>query len=300
MGPTILALGGNTLATSDDADYDDQLRTVRSTIEGLEWPRNDGGPIVWTHGNGPQIGNRLIEHEAVDTPALPLDALVAATQGQLGYMLTNALAHHHDEPVPAMTTRVVVDPDDPAFEEPTKPIGPRYDSAEAREKPFETAPVEGDSGTYRRVVPSPRPQRILEAPTIERLVEAERSVVCCGGGGIPVTDTEDGFVGKPAVVDKDHTSARLGRYIDAGELIFVTDVPCAYLGFGTDRQEPIGEVDPDTLRQYLDRGEFGAGSMRPKAEACAAFVDGGGHRAVITQPADLGDALDGTAGTQVR
>ncbi|SDX91288.1 amino acid kinase family protein [Halopenitus persicus] len=300
MEPTIIALGGNTLVSSDDADYAEQLRRVRSTVDRLEGVTSTGRTIVWTHGNGPQVGRQLLEREVADTPARPLDALVAATQGQLGYLLSHALDAHHDEAVPAVTTRVVVDPDDPAFEEPTKPVGPCYDAAEVREKPFETAPVEGGADTYRRVVPSPRPRRILEAPTIEQLVETGQSVVCCGGGGIPVADRGDGFEGQAAVVDKDYTSALVGRHLDADELVFVTDVPCAYLDYGTDAQEPIGEVDPGTLRKYLERGEFGAGSMGPKAEACASFVDEGGRRAVITQPEDLDDALDGAAGTQVR
>ncbi|MFB6195578.1 MAG: carbamate kinase [Haloplanus sp.] len=301
MTRTVLALGGNALVERGAASYADQRDTVRRTVDHLDPLRAGDRDVVFTHGNGPQVGNRLLEQEAAatETPTLPLDVLVAETQGQLGYLLANALDARWDETALAISTRAVVDGDDPAFESPSKPVGPWYTEAEANRKPFETAAVGSGERPYRRVVASPRPRRIVERDRIDRLV-GRGPVICCGGGGIPVVDADDGFEERAAVIDKDYTSAVLGCHLDARELVFLTDVPCAYLDYGTHDQRPIETVDPETLQAYIDRGEFGEGSMRPKAEACVAFVESGGERAVITRPADVEAALAGTAGTRVR
>lgn len=296
---TVLALGGNALTGESDTSHEEQLATARETVSHLDERHVLARDIVWTHGNGPQVGNRLLEQEATETPSLPLDALVAETQGHLGYLLTRALDAAHDETALTVATRAVVDPDDPAFESPTKPVGPWYAEAEAASKSFETAEVGAESPSYRRVVASPRPQRVVEGEQIERLVERGESVVCCGGGGIPVAETDGGFEGEAAVVDKDYTSALLGERIEAEELVFLTDVPYAYLDYGTDDQRPLESVDPSTLRDHLQNDEFGEGSMRPKVEACISFVEAGGDRAVITETEQVAAALAGDAGTQV-
>ncbi|WP_248896752.1 carbamate kinase [Haloplanus halobius] len=296
---TVLALGGHCLLEGEDADHASQPATIRRTVRRLGPLQSADRTVVWTHGNGPQVGNRLLEQAAADTPAHPLDVLVAETQGHLGYLLARVLDSQWNETALPVTTQAVVDADDPAFESPSKPVGPRYTAAEAERKPFETAPVEGGNA-HRRVVPSPRPQRIVEADAIESLVDRGQSVICGGGGGVPIVETDDGLEGREAVIDKDHTSALLGRRLDARELVFLTDVPYAYLDYGTDEQRPIEDADPATLREYLDRGEFGTGSMRPKVDACARFVAEGGERAIITTPESVDAALAGDAGTQIR
>jgi carbamate kinase len=300
MTRTVIALGGNTLAPTGDADHETQVETMRETVHRLDALLSSDSDVVWTHGNGPQVGNRLLEQEAAETPAMPLDVLVAETQGQTGYLLGRVLDAAREGPTLTVTTRVVVDPDDPAFESPSKPVGPHYTREEAESKPFETAVVESGERPYRRVVASPKPERVVEGEEIASLVDRGVPVVCCGGGGIPVVETDDGQEGRAAVVDKDYTSALLGRQIGAEELLFVTDVAHAYLAYDTDDQRPIAETDPETLRQYIADGEFGTGSMRPKAEACASFVEGGGSRAVVTRPEDVEAALAGETGTQVR
>jgi len=261
-----------------------------------------GYEVVLTHGNGPQVGNRLLEQEAgADVPALPLDVLVAETQAQLGYLLQQALDNALGGGTDFVTvvTQTVVDPDDPAFENPTKPIGPWYAEAEAREKPFETRPVGTGARTWRRVVPSPEPVEVVEADEVARLVDAGNRVVCAGGGGVPVV-RDGGLHGVEAVVDKDRTSALLASAVGADLLVLLTDVPFAAVNYGGPDERPLRDVDPTTLREHLTAGEFGAGSMRPKVEACLAFVESGGERAVVARPEDLAVALAGTAGTQLR
>lgn len=300
MTRTIFALGGNALVDDDVASHEEQLATVRRAVEGLDASVESDRDIVWIHGNGPQVGYRLLEQEAAETPTVPLSGLVAETQGQLGHLLARALDATWPGTTTTVVTRVVVDDDDPAFDTPSKPVGPRYSQAEAEEKPFETAAVAEGERPYRRVVASPRPRRVVEADAIETLLDRGVRVVCGGGGGVPVVETGDGFVGRAAVVDKDHTAALLGRRLDAAELVFLTDVPFAYLGYGTEEQRPITHVTPATLRTYIQQGEFGEGSMRPKAEACASFVEAGGKRAIITSPDEAHLALAGSAGTRVQ
>ncbi|MHC3437035.1 carbamate kinase [Natrialbaceae archaeon A-gly3] len=260
-----------------------------------------GYDVVLTHGNGPQVGNRLLQQESTDeTPQLPLDVLVAETQAQIGYLLQQALDNELTGPTDFMTvvTQVVIDTDDPAFQNPTKPVGPFYTETEAAQKPFETRKVSNGDWPYRRVVPSPEPVEIVEGEEITRLVEQENLVICAGGGGVPVTH-DGGLRGVEAVIDKDKVSQLLASDLGAETLVILTDVECAYVNYGEPDQQPLHRVTSQELRSHLEAGEFGEGSMQPKVEACLRFVEQGGERAVITSSDRLRDALSSEAGTRV-
>jgi carbamate kinase len=300
--PVVVALGGNTLLGERGPwTFDEQVEAVERTAREVAAAVAAGYDVVLTHGNGPQVGNLLLQQErAPETPQLPLDVLVAETQAQIGYLLQQALDNELTDGADVVTlvTRVVVDADDPAFDDPTKPVGPFYDEVEATGKPFETRRVSRGDRPYRRVVPSPEPLAVVEAGEIARLTGRGTHVVCAGGGGVPVV-RDDGLRGVEAVVDKDRTSRLLASELGADTLVVLTDVEYAYAGFGGPDQRPLREVTADALRAHLDAGEFAPGSMRPKVEACLGFVDGDGERAVITTPDRLGPALDGEAGTQI-
>ncbi|WP_430504990.1 carbamate kinase [Haloparvum sp. PAK95] len=312
MPRAIVALGGNTLLRSGEGTVAEQRERMRETRENLRPLRERDYDVVFTHGNGPQVGNRLLAEEESSGPAEPLDVVGAETQAQVGYLLQGAFGDAFGPDPAVVITRTRVDPDDPAFEDPTKPIGPYYTESEVTEQPFETTEVHRDGGTaYRRVVPSPRPTSVLEIDRIRTLVRDDAGpVICGGGGGVPVVAADDGdgagensdttcFEGVPAVIDKDHTSRLVAEAVDADELLLLTDVDAAYLDYGTEDQRPIGATTPSELRAHLDAGEFAAGSMQPKIEACVDFVEAVGGRAILTSPARLGDALRDEAGTRV-
>ena len=299
---TVIALGGNTLLGEHGPwTIEEQRAVIEATARSVVAAIHAGYQVVLTHGNGPQVGNLLLQQEmAPETPQLPLDVLVAETQAQLGYLLQQALDNELTDSTDFITivTQARVDPDDPAFDDPAKPIGPFYSEAEAAEKPFETRMVSSGTRPYRRVVPSPEPIEIIEADEIARLVERGDLVICAGGGGVPVI-RNDGLRGVEAVIDKDLTSQLLATALGAERLVILTDVEYAYLNFGESNQRPIHEVTPDELRRHLDQDEFGAGSMRPKVDACLRFIDDGGRLAAITSPDALEDALAGNAGTRL-
>lgn len=305
MPRAAVALGGNAVTPEANAPFDEQMSAIRTTVDQLAALHADGYDLLCTHGNGPQVGNRLLEQEQTDTPAMPLDILVAETQAQLGVMLQRALDDALDEDFLTVVTQAVVDADDPAFENPTKPVGPYYTRAEAAAREFETARVEdspNDEGSYRRVVASPEPQSVVESEEIAAMVERGRGVICGGGGGVPVIRGGTGngdFRGVPAVIDKDYTTQLLAEAVDADDLIFLTDIDHAYLNYGTDKEEALRDVDAATMREYLDAGEFAEGSMQPKVEACLRFLDAGGERAIICLPGELEAAVEGEAGTRV-
>ncbi|MEF8856039.1 MAG: carbamate kinase [Haloplanus sp.] len=298
----VVALGGNTLLGQHGPwTAEEQRAAVRRTARRIAETLDAETDLVLTHGNGPQVGNLLLQQErAEETPQLPLDVLVAETQAQIGYLLQQALDNERAQAAAAMTlvTQVVVDGDDPAFDEPTKPVGPFYTEAEAAEKPFETRAVSDGKRSYRRIVPSPEPVDVVEAAEIAELVARGKTVVCAGGGGVPVV-RDDGLRGVEAVVDKDRTSQLLATALDADVLVVLTDVEHAYVNYGEADQRPLERVEAASLRDHLDAGEFEDGTMQPKVEACVRFVEAGGERAIITIPARLADALVGDAGTRV-
>ncbi len=255
-----------------------------------------------THGNGPQVGNLLLKNDLARhvVPPVPLDWCVAQTQATLGFLIVTALeARLPDRFVSTVVTRVLVAVNDPAWQRPTKPIGRYVSEPEAAERiaAGEAWEERGEKG-WRRVVPSPQPLEILDRATIEALIGDGAIVVAAGGGGIPMV-REDGVLrGVEAVLDKDLTGALLARTVGADVLLVATDVEAAAIGFGTERQEWLGEVEADRLQALLDAGEFAGGSMGPKVQAALQFARDGG-RSVITSLERLREGVEGSAGTRV-
>lgn len=303
MPRAIVALGGNTLLRSGEGTVEQQRARMRETREQLRPLQDREYDVGFTHGNGPQVGNRLLAEERSPGPAEPLDVIGAETQAQVGYLLQGAFGDAFGADPAVVVTRTRVDPADPAFDEPTKPIGPYYAESEASDLPFETTEVHRNGETtYRRVVASPRPESVLEIGRIRTLArDTAGPVICGGGGGVPVVPADETarFEGVAAVVDKDHTSRLIAEAVDADELLLLTDVDAAYLDYGTEDQRPIGATTAAELRSYLEAGEFAAGSMQPKIEACVDFVEAGGRRAIVTSPEQLSAALRDEAGTRV-
>jgi carbamate kinase len=258
--------------------------------------------LVVTHGNGPQVGNQLLRQEraAAEAPPLPLYLAVAQTQAEIGALIESELAPVARRQVACLLTHVLVAEDDPAFDEPTKPVGPFYDEAQARKLEAERGwSVVHDAGRgWRRVVPSPAPLEVVELDAIRSLLEAGTIVVACGGGGIPATRRGEHLAGIDAVIDKDRASSLLARSLGADRLVILTEVPAVYSGFGTDRQEELRELSPDEAAALLP--DLAAGSMRPKVDASVEFVRATGREALITSPAALGDALEGRSGTRIK
>ena len=264
--------------------------------------------VCITHGNGPQVGNLLLQQEVAGesgVPALPLDVLVAMTEGSLGYILQQALLNElrrrqSKRYVVTVVTQVVVDEADPAFDEPSKPIGP-FLSREEAEKRRDTLgwKVKEDAGRgWRRLVPSPSPLRVVQRHMIKDAVRQGHIVIACGGGGIPVKRKADGqFGGLEAVIDKDLTSAVLATDVGAALLVILTAVPQVCAEFGRPNQRPLGAVTLEEIETLQAQGHFPPGSMGPKIEAVVRFLRAGGRRALITNPESLPQAIDGRAGT---
>lgn len=300
MSKIVIALGGNALLPADQVELEQQRQRVQKTIQQLAPIREDGYEIVLAHGNGPQVGTLMLENEKAGVQHAPLDVLVAETQGQIGYHLQQAWYSEFGEPATTIVTQVRVDEDDEAFDNPTKPVGPYYTPEEAAEKDFPTMEVDADGeATHRRVVASPEPQEIVETPAINRALDAGTSLISVGGGGIPVIKKGSELEGIPAVIDKDKASQVLAGDVGADEFMVLTDVDAAYVNYGTPEEEALGETTVEELREYLDAGEFGVGSMGPKVESIVRFIEAGGERGIITSLDKAAEALSGEAGTQV-
>jgi carbamate kinase len=298
---TVVALGGNALTRAGQrGSAEEQLANARRACAALA-PLLGDSEVVVTHGNGPQVGNELLRHEraADEAPPLSLWLAVAQTQAEIGALLEGELASVASRPVACVLTHVVVAEDDPAFGDPTKPVGPFYEADRARVLERERGwRLRADAGRgYRRVVPSPAPREIVELEAIQALLAAGTCVIACGGGGIPVTRRDGGFEGVDAVIDKDRTSALLACALGADRLVVLTDVPAVFRRFGTPEQDEIRNLDADQAGALA--AELDAGSMRPKLEAAAEFVRATGGDVVITSPDSLADALAGKAGTRV-
>ena len=298
----VIALGGNALMRPGErGTAAEQRANLREACAALR-PLLGEEQLVVTHGNGPQVGNELLRQEraAAEAPPLPLYLAVAQTQAEIGALLESELAPVAGRPVVCLLTHVLVAEDDPAFEEPTKPVGPFYDEARARDLEAERGwKVVHDAGRgWRRVVPSPAPLEVVELDAIRSLLASGTIVVACGGGGIPATRRGEHLAGIDAVIDKDRASSLLARGLDAERLVILTEVPAVYSGFGTDRQEELRELSADDAAALVP--ELAAGSMRPKVEASVEFVRATGREALITSPAALGDALEGLSGTRIR
>jgi carbamate kinase len=299
----VVALGGNALLRrGEPMSTDNQRANVRVACDALA-PIAEQHELVISHGNGPQIGLLALEEAAYEeTPDAPLDVLGAETQGMIGYLVEQELGNRlpFDKPLATLLTMIEVDPDDPAFTNPTKPIGPLYGPDEAKKLEAERGWVfKPDGDSLRRVVPSPAPKRIFEHRPIKWSLEQGSVVICAGGGGIPVAYREGRqLVGVEAVIDKDHASALLARDIEADMLVMATDASAAFVAFGTPDQQAIVRADPDVLIAE-HRDEFAAGSMLPKILAACDFARATGSPAVIGALADIEAMVGGSAGTRV-
>lgn len=307
----VVALGGNAIIQPGQrGTAAEQYANIALTARQIALMVAAGYRVVVTHGNGPQVGNILIQQEegSAAVPAMPLDVCGAMSQGFIGYYLQQCLGRELaalgcDLPVATLITQVVVDAGDPAFANPTKPVGPFY----SQERAAELAAGKGwrmkeDAGRgWRRVVPSPDPRRIVEARVIRSLAIGGAVVIASGGGGIPVAEAADGRIeGVEAVIDKDLAAERLAHEVGATVLIILTDVERAAINYRQPDEVWLDEVTTDAARIYQAQGHFRAGSMGPKVEAALRFVEGGGELAVITSLTMAGEALAGRAGTRIR
>jgi carbamate kinase len=278
----------------------EQRANLRETCEALR-PLVAGGDVVVTHGNGPQVGNELVRQEraADEVPPLPLYLAVAQTQAEIGALIESELAAVAEAPVVCVLTHVRVDENDPAFERPTKPVGPFYAEEQAHQLERERGwVVTRDAGRgWRRVVPSPEPLEIVELAAVRTLLASGTIAVACGGGGIPVSARNGRLYGIDAVIDKDRASSLLAIALGAERLVILTDVDAVYRGWGTEAQEELRELDVASAEALLT--ELAAGSIRPKVEASLAFVRATGGDALIASAVSLTEALAGRAGTRI-
>lgn len=300
----LVALGGNALIRKG------QHGTIPEQLENLRVPLRqiarlaEAYRIIITHGNGPQVGNLLLQQECCsEVPRLPLEILVAQTQGQIGYMIESTLDSElmslgvdKEHYIVSVLSYVVVNEDDPAFLSPSKPIGPAFNEAEAARLPYPT--VRTDKG-YRRVVASPKPVTIVEKREIKRLIDRGFIVISCGGGGIPVIRDSRTFHGVDAVIDKDLASARLAGEIGVDIFLIATDVESVALHYEQEtRRSWLRSLSVGDAGRFLEEGHFPPGSMGPKVEACVEFMKHGGTRAVIASIERIEAAVQGTAGTE--
>jgi carbamate kinase len=306
----VVAFGGNAILPSGQrGTLEEQRANVRAMSGQLGSLVLDGYRVVLTHGNGPQVGELLLRSDlaSATVPPLTMDVAGAMTQGQIGYMLQQEIGNilgqsGHRADVCAVVTQVVVSPDDPAFDNPTKPIGRFYTRAEAQRLRHDRGwiMVEDAGRGYRRVVPSPQPKDILEWSAVRALLDAGLLVVAAGGGGVPVVRGEGGWMGVDAVIDKDLAAQKLAALVGADTLVLLTEVDAVAIGFGTPHQRALGECSLAEMKAHYANGEFPPGSMGPKVRAAIDFLDSGGRRAIITSAAFLVRAIKGNdVGTRI-
>ncbi len=305
----LLAVGGNSLIRAGQrGTVDEQRANARLSADCIAEIAARGHTLVVTHGNGPQVGSQLLRSEAgsSQTYTLPLDVCVAMTQGEIGYTLQNTLQDALRKrkivrTVVTVVTQVVVDPNDPAFQRPTKPIGPFYtkEMAEQKRRELNWNIVEDAARGYRRVVASPVPREVVELDVIRGCLEQDSVVIAAGGGGIPVIRRNGGYDGVEAVIDKDRVSALLANRLSFRQFIISTEVPGVYVNFRTPDQRALSRLTVREARQLLAAGQFSEGSMKPKIEAAIDFLVSGGEQVIITDPEHLGAALEGAAGTHI-
>ena len=305
----LVAVGGNALIRAGQAaSAQEQFEAAVDTAAAVVRLIRAGHKVVLTHGNGPQVGAQLTRSELAAAHAyrLPLDCCVACTQGEIGYVLQYAMwqmmqAEGLNTPVVSLMTQVLVDPNDPAFRNPTKPIGPFYtkEVAERYRDLFDWKIAEIGARGYRRVVPSPEPVAIIELEAIKACVERGLVVIAGGGGGVPVFNDHDITKGVEAVIDKDQTSAILARQLDADVFVIATDVDRVCLDYGRVTQRPMDRLTVSECRGYIASGQFPAGSMGPKISAAIKYLERGGSLAIITDHSHLVDAVAGHAGTSI-
>jgi carbamate kinase len=307
----VIAIGGNALILDGQkGSIAEQFANATETASHIATLVADGWQVVVTHGNGPQVGFILLRSELIGEssgiPRLSLDMSVADSQGGIGHILGNALLNELGQrglrdTVACILTHVVVDPDDQAFVEPTKPIGPSYsaEEADAKRRDEGWAMVEDSGRGYRRIVPSPHPLRIVEAEQIRALVSTGCVVIAAGGGGIPVVERGSSYEGVEAVIDKDLASALLASSLGIPLLVLSTGVERVAIHFRQRDQRFLDRLSVTEARRYLADGEFPKGSMGPKVEAAITFLERGGTEVLITSPANLEQAFAGTSGTRI-
>ena len=303
----VVALGGNALLRSNQkGTYKEQIETVTDTCEALMSFINNGDNLIIGHGNGPQVGNVMLQHEAgakmFDVQAMPMDFCVSETQGSIGYLIETGFRkvlskHGFKHNIVTLVTRVLVDGNDPMFKNPTKPVGPYYEKEEAEEYAAATGAIfkEDPKGRgWRKVVASPKPLEINNIELVELLARQGNIVVTAGGGGIPVVEKDGYYVGVEAVIDKDLASSLVAVQTKADEFYILTDVPQAYINFRKENEKALGRITVAEAKKYLEEGQFTEGSMAPKMRAAIKFVEESGHEAVITDAASLGNPNAGT------
>jgi carbamate kinase len=306
----VIAVGGNSLITDQEhRTVLDQYTAAGETSHHIAPIAGAGYRVVVTHGNGPQVGFILLRSELSKKVLhqVPLENCVADTQGAIGYQIAQTLKNELqrqgiDKEVASLVTQVVVDAEDPRFNNPSKPIGPFMSEEDARQHAENDGwVVTEDAGRgWRRLVPSPLPLEIIELPTIRALLDAGVIVIAVGGGGIPVVRLADGSLrGIDAVIDKDKASGLLARQLGASVLVFSTSVDKVALNFNTPQQVDLGKITVADCQRYLEEGHFAPGSMRPKIEAAIEFLEAGGERVIVTQPHHLEQALYGIFGTHI-
>ena len=309
MSKIVIALGGNALGKSPW----EQLNLLTNVSKIIVDLVSRGEDIVLTHGNGPQVGQIVLAMDyaangEVKTPSMPFAECGSMSQGYIGYQMQQSIYNELkvrglQKNVVSVVTQVLVDENDKAFSNPTKPIGMFYSEEEAEkiknEKGYHF--MEDAGRGFRRVVPSPIPKKIIEGSVIEELVDNGNVVIAVGGGGIPVVNTPDGLKGIDAVIDKDRSAALLGKEIGADTLLILTSVDAAYLNYNTENMQKIDSLTIEEAEKYIRKGEFAKGSMLPKIEACMEFVrDDDNKQAIITSLDKVGDALNRKCGTVIR
>jgi len=306
----LVAFGGNALIRSHEkGTFKEQLANAAEAAQALRPLLERYSRLVLVHGNGPQVGQNLIRVEEAVTkvPPLPLDACVAETQGSMGYLLELALSNEFERQgvkrsVLSILSQVEVDAEDPAFKNPTKPIGPFYTAYRAKHlMEVERWPMVEDSGRgFRKVVASPVPRRIFAIKALRALYDMGILLITGGGGGIPIVRELDGtYSGVEAVIDKDRTSVMIAKALDVDEILMLTSVPCLYVNYGKPDQKALGEVSLEEIRAYRDEGQFPPGSMGPKIEAAVHFLEAKGSSVLITDAEHLAEAIQGRAGTLI-
>ncbi len=305
----LIAIGGNSLIRAGQkGTIPEQLANARSLAANIAEIAVRGFRFVLTHGNGPQVGSQLLRSElaSAQTYPLSLDVCVSMSQGEIGYILQNALQSALSSrglriPVATLLTQVVVERTDPAFLNPMKPIGPFYskEAALRKEEDLGWTMIEDAARGYRRVVPSPRPLRILELDVIAKCLELGMILIAAGGGGIPVTDENGTFIGVEAVIDKDSVSALLAVELRVEHFLISTDVDYVYVNYKRPGEKAITSMSVEEAKRYMQEGHFLEGSMKPKIDAAIQFLEAGGRDVIITSNENLLTALEGKTGTRI-
>lgn len=306
----VVAVGGNSLIKpGEKGTFEEQYNAVVDTVENVIKLIHEGFRVVITHGNGPQVGNILIQSEAAKNivPTIPMDIAGAFTQGGLGYMISQVIKNHlvehkYNTDVATIVTQVLVDKNDPAFKNPTKPVGPFYKNREELNDKIEKegwVVIEDAGRGFRRVVASPKPLDILEKKVIKDLIENDVIVIAVGGGGIPVVNDNGKFKGVAAVIDKDFASSLLATEIKADYFIISTGVEKVAINFNKPDMKLINKMNIKECEQYISEGHFAKGSMLPKIEASMKFLENGGKNVIITSPEKIFDAVNGKTGTHI-